>query len=125
METFSSSNLVSDLRKFGRKGSEGDEAVDGVEKCGWGGQELDTDEIAVEAAERRRADVLDQRFCDRGLAIDHQLDRLNRLDRQRLLRFDQRARRAEVEQADRLADIKGTPEGSEDFEPESIATVGW
>ncbi len=73
--------LGQQLRKFGRRGPKGHETLDGVEKCGWGGEEFETDEIAVERAERRRTDVLDPGFGHDRLAIDLQLDGLNRLDR--------------------------------------------
>lgn len=115
---------VSQLRKFGRQGAKRHQAFDGVEKCRWGGEEFDTDEIAIERAKRHRADVLDLGFGHGGLAVDRQLDGLNRLDRERLLRFDQRAALAEVDDPDGLADVKAAPEGSEDFEPDSIAAVG-
>ena len=82
---------VNRLRKFGRKGAIGHQPIDGVEKRGRGGEEFDTDEIAVERTERRRTDVPDARIGDRGLAVEHQADRLNRLDRERLMGFDQRA----------------------------------
>lgn len=124
MEKSRSPFWVGQLRKFGRNGAKCNKALDGVEKCGWGGEEFNTDEIAVERAKRRGADVLDLGFGHRGLAVDHQLDGLNRLDRQWLLGFDERPAWAEVEDADRFTDVKGTPEGSEDFEPDSVTTVG-
>lgn len=115
---------VYQLRRFGREGAECDEAFDGIEESGRGSEELQADLIAVECSERIGTDVLDLGFGHCWLTINNQLDGLNRLDRERLLSFDQRTSGAEVEYADWLADIEGAPEGSEDFESHSIAAVG-
>ncbi len=74
MEKPSSPFWVNQLRKFGREGSKGDETLDGVEKGGWGGEEFNTDEVAVELTEGGGTDVLDLGVGDRGLAVNHQLD---------------------------------------------------
>jgi hypothetical protein len=106
--------LVNDLRKFGRVRSVGHQAIDGFEKGRWRGEKFDADQITI--ARLSRLEVPDPRVGDRGLAIEHQADRLDRLDRERLVGFDQRAVVCEVMHAHRIAGVEGSPERSEDFE---------
>ena len=68
-------------------------------------------------------DVADAGVGDCGLAIEHQANRLNRLDRQRLMSFDQRAVVREVVNTDCITGVEGPPESSEDLESHSGAAI--
>jgi hypothetical protein len=68
-------------------------------------------------------DVTNARVSDGRLAVERQANRLHRLDRKRLMRFDQRTVMREVVDADRVTRIEGAPERTEHFEPDPSATV--
>ena len=57
------------------------------------------------------------------LAIEHQAERLHRLDRQRLMRFDERAVVREIVHADRVSGVETSPEGSEHFESDPDSAI--
>ena len=112
---------VNGLRKFGRRGPVGDEAFDRIEKGGGSCEKFDAHQITV--ALDPRAQVAHARIGDGGLAVEHQADRLDRFHRQGLVRLDEGALRRQVVDAHRIAGIEGSPEGSEDFEPDLCATI--
>lgn len=113
--------LVNDLRKFGRVGAVSHQAIDSFEEGGWGGEEFDTDEIAV--TRLSWFEMADPGIGHRRLSVNQQTDRLHRLDRQRLMRFNQRAMVREVMHTDRVAGIEGAPEGAKHFEPHSRSSI--
>ena len=63
------------------------------------------------------------RIGDGGLAVEHQADRLDRFHRQGLVGLDEGALRRQVPDPDRVAGIEGSPERSEDLEPDLCATI--
>ena len=104
------------LRKFGRVGSIGDQAINGFKESRGRGKEFDTDQIALPVSGGRRFQVSHAGIRNGGLPVEHQAHGLNRLDRERLIGFDQRAVRRKIVHPDRVTGIKRPPEGSEHFE---------
>lgn len=68
-------------------------------------------------------EVTDARVGDRGLPIERQADRLDRLDRERLMSFDQCPLVGEIVNTDCVSGIEGSPERSEYLEPHPSAAV--
>ena len=62
---------------------------------------------------RAICDMADARVRNRGLAIEHEADGLNGLDRERLMSFDQRTVVRQVMNADGVTGVETAPERSE------------
>ena len=62
---------------------------------------------------------------DCRLTVEREAYRLNRLDRQRLTRFDQRAVRREVMYASGFSGIEGSPKRTEHLVPHMGPSIAW
>ena len=68
-------------------------------------------------------EVTDAGVGDRRLAVEHQADRLDRLDGKRLMSLDECAMVREVVHANRVSGVEASPEGSEHFEPHPSSAI--
>ena len=68
-------------------------------------------------------EMADAGISDRGLAIEHQADRLDRLDRERLMSFDQRTVMRKVMHTDCVPGVETAPEGPEHLESHPGAAI--
>ena len=115
---------VKRLRSFGRRGAIDHQPIDRIDERARGREELDADKITI-VGFVRGADVPDARVGQRGLAVEHEADRLNGLDRERLMGFDQRALLSEIVHPHRIPGIEGSPERSKHFESNSMPSIAW
>lgn len=113
--------LDNHLRKFGTVGAVSHQAIDGLDECAGRGKKLDTDEIAVGLI--GGFEVPDAGVGDRGLAVEHQANGLDRFNRERLMGFDQRAVVCEVVNTHRVPGIERSPERSKHFETNSRSAI--
>lgn len=111
------------LRKFGRVRAKRHQPIDRFEEGGGCRNEFDTDQIALAGCRGRGFEVAHARLGHRRLAVEHQAHRLDRLDRQRLMGFDQRTMMREIVHTHWFAGIKRSPEGSEHFKSHSRAAI--
>ena len=68
-------------------------------------------------------EVPNARIGNRRLAVEHQADRLHRLDRKRLMSFDQRTVMRKVMHADCVTGVEASPECSEHLESHPGAAI--
>lgn len=115
---------VKPLRSFGRRGAIDHQPINRVSKRARGSEELDADKIAI-GGFVCGADVPDARIGQRGLAVQHQADGLNGLDRERLMSFDQRALLSEIVYPHRVPGVERSPERSKHFESNSMPSIAW
>jgi hypothetical protein len=113
---------VNQLRRFGREGPVGHQPINRVRKRARGREELDTDKITIVGI-MRCAEVPDARVGHCRLAVEHQADRLDGLDGERLVGLDECALVREIAHANRVAGVEGSPERSEHFESNPASSI--